>query len=296
MTGVIYLDAAASAPLEPRVLTAVIEALRMEPANPSASHGPGRRAHERVEHAREQVAALTGAGTAGVVFTSSGATEANALALRGLESEAGRSTIVSCATEHPSVLSQLDVARRAGRSVRMAEVDRHGEVDLDALRAMVGQDTLLVSVMAANNETGVLTDLAAVAAMAHEVGALVHTDASQLLAWGPIDPSWALTWSRSVATRCTVRRVLVRWLPTARHVGSCVRCFLGVGRSGACVAAPTTLPASLVSGSRRSSRPRTDLPPRRASVACATCCTSSSTRGCRLACSTATHSVGCRTC
>jgi len=182
----VYLDAAGSSPLDPRVRAAVIEALHAEPANPSASHEPACRAQRQIEHAREQVAALTSAGTAGVVFTS-GATEANALALRGLEPEAGRSAIVSVTTEHPSVLAQLALLQQAGRPVRTVGVNGNGEVDLDALREAVGQDTLLVSVMAANNETGVLGDLASVSAIAHEAGALVHTDASQLLAWGPLD-------------------------------------------------------------------------------------------------------------
>lgn len=185
MTALLYLDAAASAPLEPRVLEATINELQAEQANPSASHGPGRRAQQRVEDAREQVAALTCSGPAGVVFTS-GATEANALALRGLEPNANRSVIVSCTTEHPSVLAQLDVLLQAGRQVRMVGVNRHGEVDMEALRAAVGEDTLLVSVMSANNETGVLADLAQVSNVAHEVGALVHSDASQLMAWGPL--------------------------------------------------------------------------------------------------------------
>lgn len=187
MTGLLYLDAAASAPLEPRVLKAVTDALCTEQANPSATHSPGRRALQRVNDAREQVAALTSSGPANVIFTS-GATEANALALRGLEPDDGRSTIVSCTTEHPSVLAQLDVLQRAGRQVRLVGVDQHGRVDLDALRASVGKDTLLISVMAANNETGVLADLATVSAMAHEAGALLHTDASQLLAWGALHP------------------------------------------------------------------------------------------------------------
>lgn len=185
MTAPLYLDAAASAPLEPRVLEAIVDELQAEQANPSASHGPGRRAQQRVEVAREQVAALTCSRPASVIFTS-GATEANALALRGLEPSVTRSTIVSCTTEHPSVLAQLDVLRQAGRQVRMVGVDRHGEVSIEALRAAVGKDTLLVSVMAANNETGVLADLAQVVTVAHEAGAFVHSDASQLMAWGAL--------------------------------------------------------------------------------------------------------------
>lgn len=185
MTALLYLDAAASAPLDSRVLEALVEELEAEQANPSATHGPGRRAQQRVEAARDKVAALTRSGPAGVVFTS-GATEANALALRGLETNATRSTVVSCTTEHPSVLAQLDMLRQAGRPVRMVGVNRQGQVDMDALRAALGEDTLLVSVMAANNETGVLTDLAEVSALAHEAGAFVHSDASQLMAWGPL--------------------------------------------------------------------------------------------------------------
>lgn len=185
MTRPIYLDAAASTPLEPRVLAVMTAELHSEQVNPSASHGPGRRAQQRVETAREHVASLTSASPAGVVFTS-GATEANALALRGLEPAESRSAVVTCTTEHPSVRAQVDELHRLGRPVRLVRVDRHGRVDLDELRDAAAEDTLLVSVMAANNETGVLADLASVTAVAHEAGAFVHTDASQLLAWGPL--------------------------------------------------------------------------------------------------------------
>ena len=186
MTATLYFDAAASTPIDPRVLHAVIEALSAPPANASASHGPARSAHRHIERAREQVAHLAGAGTSSVIFTS-GATEANALALRGLRPTAGRVGVVTVATEHPSVRAQVDVLREEGRPVKIVGVNSNGVIALDELRAAVGPDTLLVSVMAANNETGVLGDLRAISAIAHEAGALVHTDASQVLAWGPLD-------------------------------------------------------------------------------------------------------------
>ncbi len=191
MSRTIYLDAPASTPLEPAVVEVMTTVLHGVQANPSATHGPGRTAHALVEQARQQVADLLATGSAGVIFTS-GATEANALALQGLPAVGHRDAIVSCTTEHPAVLRQLDVLREHGRRVRLVGVDRHGRVDLDELSAAVGSDTLLVTVMAANNETGVLADLDAITELAHDNGALVHTDASQLLAWGPLPADYDL--------------------------------------------------------------------------------------------------------
>lgn len=167
MTRLAYLDYNAGAPVRPDVVAAMAEALA-EPGNPSSVHGPGRRARARVEAARAAVAELVGAAPAGVVFTSGG-TEANNLVLRGC----GRSRILVSAVEHASV-------REAVPGAEIIPVDGDGIVDLAALaRLLADGGPALVSVMLANNETGVIQPVAEVAALAHSHGALVHCDAAQ---------------------------------------------------------------------------------------------------------------------
>lgn len=163
----IYLDWNATAPVHHAVIAAMAEALA-ETGNASSVHRAGRRARHRVEEARARVAALIGARPAQVVFTGSG-TEANNLALSGT----GRTVLVGAA-EHASV---LEAAPDAGR----IPVDGSGRIDLAALESLVNAVArpALVSVMLANNETGVLNDVAAAAAIAHRAGALVHCDAVQ---------------------------------------------------------------------------------------------------------------------
>jgi len=186
----VYLDAAASTPIDPTVLSAMLEVLQGPAANPSSAHWAGRQAGDLVQEARERVGALAGRGPSSVVFTG-GATESNNLVLRGLRRRAAskdgiRHAIVSARTEHPSVLATLQDLADEGATVHLVDVDKDGRVDLDQLHALVDHTTLLVSLMAANNETGVLVDLARACEIAHGAGALFHTDASQLLAWGPL--------------------------------------------------------------------------------------------------------------
>jgi cysteine desulfurase len=162
-----YLDYNAGAPVRPDVVAAMAEALA-EPGNPSSVHGPGRRARARVEAARAAVAELVGAVPAGVVFTSGG-TEANNLVLRGC----GRGRVLVSAVEHASV-------REAVPGAEIIPVDGDGIVDLAALARLLADGApALVSVMLANNETGVIQPVAEVAALAHFHGALVHCDAAQ---------------------------------------------------------------------------------------------------------------------
>lgn len=165
-----YLDYNASAPVRPQAAAAVAQALRLT-GNASSVHGAGRRARACLEDAREAVAALVNAPPPAVVFTSGG-TEANNLALRGL-TPGGRRVLVS-AGEHPSVLDAVDGAARI-------PLDRDGVVDLARLEEMLARDPwpALVSVMLANNETGVIQPVAAVVALARRYGALVHCDAVQ---------------------------------------------------------------------------------------------------------------------
>ena len=169
MENPVYMDHNATTAVRPEARDAVALALALT-GNPSSVHGSGRTARRLVEDARDAVAALVGAEPAWVVFTSGG-TEANNLALRVLPK---RAPILCSAVEHASVLSVMD-------GIVEIPVDGDGVVDLGALEALLAsEDTpALVSVMLANNETGVLQPVADVAALAHEHGALIHCDAVQ---------------------------------------------------------------------------------------------------------------------
>ena len=169
MKNPVYMDHNATTAVRPEARDAVALVLALT-GNPSSVHGSGRTARRLVEDARDAVAALVGAEPAWVVFTSGG-TEANNLALRVLPK---RAPILCSAVEHASVLSVMD-------GIVEIPVDGDGVVDLGALEALLaGEDTpALVSVMLANNETGVLQPVADVAALAHEHGALIHCDAVQ---------------------------------------------------------------------------------------------------------------------
>ena len=184
-----YLDYNGSAPLDPRVAEAMLPVLEEGIGNASASHRFGRFQTASVEQAREQVAALVGGRRGGVVFAA-GATEANNLALRGaVEASVGdRRRILVSAVEHASVLG---TARRIS-DLGLAKLDvipatGGGFVDPDEVGALVGDDVLLVSVMAANSETGVLNDVAAIAERVHGAGALFHCDATQMVGRLPFD-------------------------------------------------------------------------------------------------------------
>jgi cysteine desulfurase len=174
-----YLDHNATAPLRPCARAAMLNALDLG-GNPSSVHGAGRRARAVVEDARERIAIAVDAAPRQVVFTAGG-TEANHLALRGV---AAKRILVS-AVEHDSVLAAAD----AGNGARVVlPVDRDGVLDLDALEdALRAEDgPALVSVMLANNETGVIQPVAEAAALAHRHGALIHCDAAQGLGRIPV--------------------------------------------------------------------------------------------------------------
>jgi cysteine desulfurase len=190
----IYLDYAATTPVDPRVAAAMTQCLT-DPhaqANPaSVTHGPGLAAQQRVEAARAQVAALIGAAPREIIFTS-GATEANNLGLLGvaraaLRARSGRGHIVSSRTEHKSVLDTCKQLEREGFAVTLVEPDTTGRVPLEGVRAALRADTLLVSLMMANNEIGAISDIAAIAEICRARGVLVHTDAAQAVGKLPID-------------------------------------------------------------------------------------------------------------
>lgn len=181
----IYLDANATTPLDARVLSTVVAELQ-ELGNASSQHAAGRRAAAVVRRARQQLAGLLSCDPNEVTFTS-GATEANNLAVLGLQPVADRRAIVCPVTEHAAVLEPVDALRRDGRPVHSLPVDAAGRLDLGVLERALGPETLLVSVMAVNNETGVRAQLADISEVVHRAGALLHTDATQLLTWGSVD-------------------------------------------------------------------------------------------------------------
>jgi cysteine desulfurase len=177
----IYLDTHATTPVDPRVLEAMLPLFTEHFGNAASRNHPfGWRANKAVEQAREQVAALIGARFRDIVFTS-GATESDNLAIKGLAARApeNRRHVVTIATEHRAVLDPCRTVERDGCRVTYLEVDRDGRIDLERLRGAVRADTLLVSAMSANNETGVLHPLAQIAEIAHAQGALFHCDAVQ---------------------------------------------------------------------------------------------------------------------
>lgn len=175
---VAYLDNAATTPMRPEAVEAMLPFLAGEFANPSGAHGPGRRARRAVDDARDAVAAALGCAPGEVVFTSGG-TEADNLAISGVHERRGGRIVVS-AVEHPAVLRP---AARLG--ARVAPVDADGVVDLDALAELLTPEVRLVSVMAVNSEVGVVQPVADVVALVRERApeALVHCDAVQAVPW-----------------------------------------------------------------------------------------------------------------
>ncbi|MBP2294161.1 cysteine desulfurase family protein [Azospirillum rugosum] len=183
----VYLDNNATTPLAPEVREAMLPHLFGQFGNPSSPHAAGMAAKQAVGEARGRVAALIGARSAEILFTAS-ATEANHTALLGVlralaDQDSDRRHLVTTAVEHPSTLMLArDLARdfeRQGWRVTVLPVDAAGTIDLDALAAAVTDETALVSVMWANNETGAVMPVAAAAAIAKARGALFHTDAVQ---------------------------------------------------------------------------------------------------------------------
>jgi cysteine desulfurase len=185
----VYLDYHATTPVDPKVLDAMLPYFTQQFGNAaSKQHAFGWEAQEAVERARRQVASLLNASANEIVFTS-GASESNNLAIKGVACalrDRGRH-VITVPTEHKSVLDSCSRLERDGWTVSRVPVDGDGFIDLDALRDALTDGTTLVSVMAANNEIGVLQPLAAIAAIVHERGALLHTDAAQAVGKVPVD-------------------------------------------------------------------------------------------------------------
>lgn len=175
----IYLDHNATTPIHPEVVEAMLPYLTEHFGNPSSAHVFGRRAQAAIERAREQVAALLGCAPDEITFTSGG-TESNNLAIRGALDLAGtRRHVLTSIVEHPATARPCAWLEKQGVEVTRMPVDPLGQVLPDEAKAFVRGDTGLVTVMLAQNETGTLMPVRDLAAVAHERGALLHTDAAQ---------------------------------------------------------------------------------------------------------------------
>jgi cysteine desulfurase len=197
----VYLDCNASTQPCEQALEEMLDGLRRVWANPSSAHAPGQAARRALADARSRIARFLGAEPAGLVFTS-GATEANHMALLGaleLGRAQGRRRLLLSAVEHPGLLALAARLRSQGQPVDLIPVDAQGRLDLGAAQALLGQDLALISVMGANNETGVLMPTAELAALAREAGCPLHVDATQLVGKSMLrfDASGADLWSVS---------------------------------------------------------------------------------------------------
>ncbi|WP_395807799.1 cysteine desulfurase family protein [Archangium minus] len=182
----IYLDHNATAPLLPEVVDAMVPYLREHFGNPSSAHVYGRRAREAVDRARAQVAALLGATAEEIFFVAHG-TEANNLAIRGVAAALpDKRHLVTSVIEHPATTEPCHELEKHGWRVTWLPVDAEGRVRVSEALAALRSDTVLVTLMHANNETGVLQPIAEIAREARARGVLVHTDAAQSVGKLPV--------------------------------------------------------------------------------------------------------------
>jgi cysteine desulfurase len=191
----IYLDYNATTPIDPAVLDAMLPYLHTHFGNPSSTHEYGKKTHDAVEQAREQVAALLGATPDEIVFTGGG-TEASNHAIKGavfarMSGFFARwftsPHIITSAIEHPATLQPCAFLRKLGCKITQVGVDRYGSIDPEAVERAIGGNTALVSIMHANNEVGTLQPIREVANIAKARGVLVHTDAAQSLGKVAVD-------------------------------------------------------------------------------------------------------------
>ena len=187
MADPVYLDYNATTPLDPVVLDAMLPYLRTHFGNPSSDHVYGYRTHDALGVARAQLATLLGAQPGEVIFTGGGS-EANNLALFGVAASLGArgSHIITSTIEHPAVREPLRALERQGYRVTEVAVDADGRVDPAQVAATITDETILVSIMHANNEVGTLQDLRAISDIAHARDVLVHSDAAQSVGKLPV--------------------------------------------------------------------------------------------------------------
>lgn len=184
----IYLDYQATTPMDPKVLDAMMPFLTTAFGNPhSRSHSYGWEAEEAVESARKSIASLIGANEKEIIFTS-GATESNNLAIKGLaEFHPEKKHIITVCTEHKSVLDTMRYLASKGYDITYLPVEDSGVINLDELKGTIRPDTLLVSIMMVNNEIGVLQPITEIGTICKEKGIFFHTDAAQAFGKIPID-------------------------------------------------------------------------------------------------------------
>ncbi|HQN57916.1 MAG TPA: aminotransferase class V-fold PLP-dependent enzyme, partial [Saprospiraceae bacterium] len=189
----IYLDNNATTPTDPRVIEAMLPYFYEKPGNPASRNHPfGWIAEEAVDYAREQIADLIHVDPKEIIFTS-GATESDNLALKGVF-EMYRSKgnhIVTAKTEHKAVLDSCRKIEKMGGEVTYLDVERDGRIDLDKLEAAIKPETILVSIMWANNETGVIQDMKAIGDVCKKHGVLLMSDATQAVGKIDVDPKAA---------------------------------------------------------------------------------------------------------
>lgn len=188
--GYIYLDYQATTPCDPRVVEAALPYLTEHFGNPhSRNHVYGWEAEAAVETARKQIATLINANPTEVIFTS-GATESNNLAIKGAAQfykSKGKNHIITCITEHKCVLDACRHLEQDGFEVTYLPVQKDGLIDLNVLKAAIKPNTVLVSIMAVNNEIGVIQPLADIGKLCREHGVFFHTDAAQAVGKIPLD-------------------------------------------------------------------------------------------------------------
>jgi cysteine desulfurase len=182
----IYFDHNATTALDARVLEVMSPFLSQQHGNPTSRHSFGRHARSAIERAREQVADAVNAHPSQVIFTSGG-TEANNLAITGIAGSFGTSQIVTSAIEHPCISRTATAMKQRGWQLATLSVNSSGVVELSALDAILSIETSIVSVMLANNETGVIQPLAELAEVARRHGVTMHTDAVQALGKTKVD-------------------------------------------------------------------------------------------------------------
>ena len=184
----VYLDHNATTPLAPEVLEAMLPFLRQEYGNASSIHRFGQRARAAVERARAQVAALIGSRPEDIIFTSGG-TESDNLAIQGVvrSRTAARRHIITSAVEHHAVLHTAQALEREGVRVTHLPVSHEGFVDPEDVRRALAPETVLITIMHANNEIGSIQPLAEIAAIARQAGVIFHTDAVQSVGKIPVD-------------------------------------------------------------------------------------------------------------
>lgn len=184
---ILYLDNNATTAIDPEVRDAMWPYLGEFYGNPSSAYSFGRRVHDAIEASRAQVAALINAAPEDIIFTSCGTESNNTAILSALERDRDRQQIVTTKVEHSAIVKHAEKLARKGYEIRWIKVDDQGRIDPDEVRKAVSDETAILSIMKANNETGVLFPVEELAAIAEKEGALFHTDAVQAVGKLPID-------------------------------------------------------------------------------------------------------------